>query len=71
MANQKVHYAVLELDDKNYALPLHSFNLAGDKDDLVLASTGVISAWTQLDTDNDGRVSRDDFEKGYGMGATQ
>lgn len=42
MANQKVHYAVLEFDpswaapDKNYLFPLRAFNLTADKDELVL-----------------------------------
>ena len=42
MANQRVHYAVLEFDpswaspEQNYAFPLRAFNLTRDKDELVL-----------------------------------
>lgn len=42
MAEQQVHYAVLKFDpgwatpEQNYAFPLRSFNLTGDRDELVL-----------------------------------
>ena len=64
MANQRVHYAVMEFDPgwttagRNYVFPLRSFELGANREDLVLAvDKSLLRSMKNFDADRYGRLS--------------